>query len=98
MTIDGKELRGVLERAGRWIGQGGVTLTGADFALLHKAASAYAATLPREVEIVQWAVVSSGGMTLGTYPTKESADACARDYASRQVVRLTGTAVIKPEV
>jgi len=60
-------------------------------------ASAYAATLPREVEIEGWVLVWPDG-TRGGFLFDTEEEALDNDQPERIAARLTGTAVIKPEV
>jgi len=88
MTIDAKKIAAALE----WYSKPDA---GSHLETLYAAASAYAATLPREVEIEQWAVIdSTNGKVRVTHNEKRYADRHADGVADRQVVRLTGTAVL----
>jgi hypothetical protein len=96
MTIDARQLEEAIKDARRiatgWPGASlHPTLT-----ILAEAASAYAATLPREVPVETWVLVDNAGVIIAT---GYDSDADARRHttdAGHHPVRLTGTALLPP--
>lgn len=62
-----------------------------------EAARAHLATLPRfkEVEVVQWCVITATGVIWESFDSADDAEQYASQEAGRSVVRLTGTAKVK---
>ena len=104
MTIDAHQIERVRDRIGQYMAdEAGCVidkhLTAEDLNLAARVLAAYAATLPREVEIERWCIVDGQGCVVAT-------DFLSKDHATRdlgryytnihQVVRLTGTALLPP--
>lgn len=90
MTIDAKELREAIAAFPCPVGP---------LAIVLKAASAYAATLPREVEIEAWGVLyGNGAFSCLTYESEAEASMHASNAVTpgSVVVRLTGKATLPP--
>jgi len=109
MTIDTRQIERVRDRIAQYMADETSCLmeqyiNAEDLKLASKVLAAYAATLPREVEVVRWGVIEADGTWVCSHPRQEAAERfisaslplCREP--GRQVVRLTGTAVIKPEV
>jgi hypothetical protein len=88
MTIDAKELREAIFYFE------GDSSNGRRLDLLVEAASAYAATLPREVTFTRYLVVTDLN-ELGPYPDKDESENIAR-RRNGIVVPLSGTALLPP--
>lgn len=97
MTIDAKELREAIALLRREAGAWGPADYRDAVRKAVDAADAYAAPLPREVERVAWEVVAADGTGCGIYEGKSFADESASRVPGRQVVRLTGRALLPPQ-
>lgn len=63
--------------------------------VLERAASAYAATLPREVSGEGWGIISANGdLGASIYDSEEMATQSSKLYSGWHPIRLTGKAVL----
>jgi hypothetical protein len=98
--MDAHQIERVRDRIGQYMAdEAGCVidkhLTAEDLNLAARVLAAYAATLPREVEIERWAVIDATGDIRGLCLSEDA----ARCFISRdgdQVVRLAGKATLPP--
>lgn len=99
MTIDAKELREAIEHVRTRETWNISPAEKARQALLAEAASLYLATLPREVEVVDWGITNGDGrLVVARFASESSAKRGLELYYAldHQVVRLTGTVTLPP--
>lgn len=102
MTIDAKELREAIAEFSRYVEKPGYGISVDKYrpglAVLLQAASAYAATLPREIDVEDWAIVNRNGKIVesGLLSEVVANRQLERSYPlGHQVVRLSGRVVIQ---
>jgi len=106
MTIDARQIERVRARIAQYMADETRCvmekyIDAEDLAFTDKVLAAYAATLPREVRVETWGVLyGNGALSCVTYESEAEASMSASSAATAGsvAIRLTGTAVIKPEV